>query len=274
MKREVTGNTVGLKASQMHALERIWRRRMDATEIVSYELASLLCQISAEIHRQVGVLINRRGDIEHVMVGDASKVMLPDVGRLRGAPGRFRGLRLVKTNLRGQTLTRDDLTDLTLLRLDVVATIAIASGGRPGLVYVGHLLPENPEQLLWQELDPQPAHSLTTDFAALMGALEAEFARSTRARATTVVGAEQAVLVHVALGRVADSEARIAELKELCRTAGVQALDVITQRRATADRRFLVGRGKLEQILLRAMQLGAETVIFDSGSYSRPSESD
>jgi GTP-binding protein HflX len=43
----------------------------------------------------------------------------------------------------------------------------------------------------------------------------------------------------------------------------VDALDVIVQRRAEADPRFLVGRGKLQQILMRAMQLGADTVIFD-----------
>ncbi len=40
-------------------------------------------------------------------------------------------------------------------------------------------------------------------------------------------------------------------------------MDVILQRRPAADPTYLVGRGKLEQILLRAMQLGAESVIFD-----------
>ena len=81
------------------------------------------------MHRQVGVLIDRRGGIEHVVVGDASQLMLPDVGRLRGGAGRFRGLRLVHTHLRGEPLTQDDLTDLTLLRLDLVAAIGVT--GRP-----------------------------------------------------------------------------------------------------------------------------------------------
>jgi GTP-binding protein HflX len=40
------------------------------------------------------------------------------------ARGRFRGLRLVHTHLRGEPLTRDDLTDLALLRLDLVAAVA------------------------------------------------------------------------------------------------------------------------------------------------------
>ena len=144
MHGELSGNTKGLKPSQIKALERIYRRRVPPREVVSYELASYLCEVSAEMHRQVGILVDRRGGIEHVVVGDASQLMLPDVGRLRGAPGRFRGLRLVHTHLRGEPLTRDDLTDLTLLRLDLVAAIGVSPGGRAGRVFVGHLLPDNP----------------------------------------------------------------------------------------------------------------------------------
>src|SRR4029077_9001794 len=122
---EVTGNLQGLKASEVKALERLYRRRVAPTEVVSTELAAQLAQQAAELHRQVGVLIDRRGAIAHVMVGDASKIVLPDYGRIRGGAGRFRGLRLVHTHLRNEALTRDDMTDLALLRLDAVAAITV-----------------------------------------------------------------------------------------------------------------------------------------------------
>jgi len=263
MKQGLTGNTTGLKASQIKALQRIYRRRVAPDEVVSHELANFMSELSAELNRQVGVLINRRGAIEHVMVGDAAKIMLPDVGRLRGAPGRFRGLRLVHTHLRGESLTRDDLTDLALLRLDLVAAVAVGPDGRAGQVHMGHLMPHNPHGEIWRELPPEPAHGLRTDFSELMAGLEAEFRRATRTLAAPRPGIDRALLVHVAIGRTYDSEARIAELSELCRTAGVEVLDVIAQRRPAADPRWLVGKGKIEQILLHAMQLGAETVIFD-----------
>ena len=261
MRREITGNTKGLKPSQIKALERIYRRRVTATEVISHELAVFMAELSSEIGRQLGVLINRRGSIEHVVVGDAGKLMLPDVGRLRGAPGRFRGLRLVHTHLRGESLTHDDLTDLALLRFDVVAAITI-DDGRPDRLYVGHLLPDNPQGELWRELDPEPTYQQTLDFLELMSSLEAEFARQ-RTLISTAAG-PRAVLVHVAIGsRKQESGARIAELRELCRTAGVDVIDVVEQRRPKADPKFLVGRGKLEQILLRTMQLGADLLIFD-----------
>jgi GTP-binding protein HflX len=262
MQQEVTGNLAGLKASEIKALERLYRRRVAPSEVVSSELATQLATTSAELHRQVGVLIDRRGAIQHVMVGDASKIILPDVGRMRGGKGRFRGLRLVHTHIRGEALTRDDLTDLALLRLDAVAAITVDAAGRPVKLYIGHLVADGPVDRPWKELPPEQPTASQLDFTALIAGLESEFGRARRVAATDA-GKDRALLVHVQIGRARDSDARIAELRELCRTAGVKVLDVLVQRRPEADPKFLVGRGKLDEILLRAMQLGAECVIFD-----------
>jgi GTPase len=255
---EVTGNTQGLKASEIKALERLYRRRVAPTDVVSPELATQLATLTAELHRQVGVLIDRRGSIQHVMVGDASKIVLPDFGRIRGGSGRFRGLRLVHTHLRGESLTRDDLTDLALLRLDAVAAITVDAAGNPGKLFLAHMVPDGPAT----ELPPESPHNPKTNFIELITRVEQQFGRAHRVQSRDV-GKDRALLVHVQIGRAKDAEARIAELKELCRTAGVKVLDTLVQRRPEADPKFLVGRGKLDEILLRAMQLGAECVIFD-----------
>jgi GTPase len=262
MQQEVTGNLQGLKASEVKALERLYRRRVAPTDVVSSELAAQLAQQSAELHRQVGVLIDRRGTIEHVMVGDASKIVLPDVGRMRGGQGRFRGLRLVHTHLRNEGLTRDDLTDLALLRLDAVAAITIDAAGNPRQLFIGHLLAGAPPERPWLELPAEPATSPRTNFLELIERLEQDYGRARKVAAVDK-GKDRALLVHVQLGRAKDSEARVAELRELCRTAGVKVVDVMLQRRPEADPKTLVGRGKLEEILLRAMQLEADVVIFD-----------
>ena len=94
---------------------------MPADDITTAELTRSLAAVSLETGRQIGVLVHRSGQVDYVIVGDASKLMLPDIGRLRAAQGRFRGLRLVHTHLRGEPLTRDDLVDLVRLRLDLVA---------------------------------------------------------------------------------------------------------------------------------------------------------
>ena len=118
---DIFGNTDGLKPSEIQKLQRIYRRRVPMAQVVTPELAGFLAEASGEIGRQVGVLIDRRGQIDKVVVGDAHKLELPDLGRLRSGRQRFRGIRLVHTHLADEPLTRDDLTDLALLRLDLVA---------------------------------------------------------------------------------------------------------------------------------------------------------
>jgi GTP-binding protein HflX len=60
-----------------------------------------------------------------------------------------------------------------------------------------------------------------------------------------------------------NNNSRVHELRELCRTAGIQVVDVAIQRRPEPDPRYLIGRGKLEDVLVRAMQYDASVLIFD-----------
>jgi GTP-binding protein HflX len=262
--QEVYGNTLGLKQSQIHALRRTYRRRVDAGEVISPELARHLTELSLETHRQVGVLLDRKGGVQWVIVGDAHKLELPDVGRARAGSHRLRGLRLVHTHLDGEPLTRDDHTDLALLRLDLVAAVQVLRDGLPGRVDLAHLLPENPSGALWKDETAPSVHELECDALALASALEDEFARAQTARRTG--GRERAILVGVG-GRErsrADAESSLQELAELARTAGVQVIDAVVQQRREIDPRTLIGKGKLEDILLRSMQLMADVIVFDA----------
>ncbi|MBW2731060.1 MAG: GTPase HflX [Deltaproteobacteria bacterium] len=262
MASRVSGNSQGLKASVLRLAERIYRRRVRPHRVLSAELATSLCQFSKETGRQIGVLIGRRGTPEHVFVGDANRLWLPDVGRLRAGRGRLRGLRLVHTHLRNEPLSNDDLTDLALLRLDLVVAVTSNSDGHPQLAHCAHLLPED-AVTPWRVLEAVPVHELDIDPLKLVQSLEEEFARASQAR-VAADGQHQAVLVHIsARGSSRSPEACVAELRELCRTAGVGVADVMTQRRHALDARYAVGRGKLEEIVLRANQLGAELLIFD-----------
>ena len=84
-----------------------------------------MTEISNETGRQVGVLLNRKGQVEYVMVGNAKQIEMPDFGRARVGADRFRGLRCVHTHLLGEKLTQDDLTDLALLRLDLMSIVQV-----------------------------------------------------------------------------------------------------------------------------------------------------
>ncbi len=253
----------------MRALERLYRRRVPAADITTPELTRSLAAVSLETRRQVGVLVHRSGQVESVIVGDASRLMLPDVGRLRAAEGRFRGLRLIHTHLRGEPLTRDDLVDLVRLRLDLVAAIQLGPGGEPRSLCWAHNVPADDGGATYREIGPIPfgqaqAH---VDVAGLMAGLETEFSR--RARARDVAAKDgRAILVHVGdrsggPGAHAEAEESLRELRELARTAGVEVVDALIQMRDHVDAKHVMGKGKLEEVVMRAIELDAAVLVVD-----------
>ena len=267
--RSLHGNTHGLKPNQLRRIQKLYQRRVSPGEIVTPEFARQLSELSHETNRQIGVLIDRKGHVEYVTVGDARRIELPDFKRVRVAADRFRGLRCVHTHLRGEELTRDDLTDLALLRLDLMAAIDVdVRTGLPGVVRAAHILPSTPtnhgnrngDQFAF--LEPAVPSQLQIDFLELMEALEAEMARNRRTVRRTGAG-DAAILVHVTTGAVSEAEDSMAELRELSLSAGVTVVDEIIQRRAAIDPRTVMGKGKLDELLIRAMQIGADAVIFD-----------
>jgi len=268
--KSLHGNTQGLKPNQLRRIEKLYQRRIPPHQIVTPEFARQLSELSHETRRQIGALIDRKGYVEFVIVGDARQIELPDFKRVRVAGDRFRGLRCVHTHLRGEELTRDDLTDLALLRLDLMAAIDVdPETGLPGVVRSAHLLPStaseagtNGNSKHFAFLETAVASQLEVDFLGLIEALESEMARNRRT-SRSAAGAERAILVNVSTNPRDEAEDSMAELRELAQSAGVVVLDEMIQKRSTIDPRTVLGRGKLEELLISAMQVGADAIIFD-----------
>jgi GTP-binding protein HflX len=264
---EIHGNTAGLAASALKALERIYRRRVSLDRIATPELIRSLAEASRECGRQVGALVHRSGNVDSVIVGHATGLMLPDIGRLRAAEGRFRALRLVHTHLYNEPLTRDDLVDLTRLRLDLVAAVLLDRDGEPVRFTWAYNVPAAEGRATpYEVVGPVPHGAPQPDFGVLIGALEAEFARQFRHR-TRRAKDGLAILVHVgekqSRGALATAKARLDELAALAETAGVAVADRVIQLRERLDPNLLLGSGKLEEVVMRAIELDVETLIFD-----------
>jgi len=201
-----------------------------------------------------------------VIVGDAGKLMLPDIGRLRAAEGRFRGLRLVHTHVRGEALTRDDFVDLVRLRLDLVCAIQISPRGEVRSLNYAYNVPAEAGEIPYRDVGPLPPGQVDVDVAELMSGLEAEFARKTRTRDVQAKDG-RAILLHVGDKSERDALRRanegIRELRELAYTAGVEVVDTIVQVRERIDPKHVLGKGKLDDVIVRAMQLDAQVLIFD-----------
>jgi len=270
---EVYGNVTGLAPRALRTLERVYRRRVPMDRIATPELVRSLAEASREVKRQVGALVHRSGQVDYVIVGDATGLMLPDIGRLRAADGRFRALRLVHTHLYNEPLTHDDLVDLTRLRLDLVCAVLLSREGEPRSLTWAYNVPTHPAQTgnlasqrNYEVVGPVPYGTEQPHFGDLISALEAEFARQQKTRQVRAKDGS-AIVVHVGdkrqSGAMRRAEASLAELESLAKTAGVQVVERVIQLRDRPDSKLLLGRGKLEQVVMRAIDLDAETLIFD-----------
>ncbi len=241
----------------------LYHRRVAPDRVITPELGRSLAELSWETQRQLGVLIDRGGYVRYVIVGGPLGIWIPDLSAYRLGKGpRLRGLRLVHTHLKGEPLSHDDLTDLALLRLDLIAAIQVTENGLPGNIYGANLIPLNESGENWQCWNPQPIGQLDLDCRQLIHSLEEEFGRRSRGREATD-HRDRAILVHASSAPRSMIEDSLNELADLAATAGLVVLDKIAQRRHQFHPRFLMGREKLMGLTVRAFQWGADLLIFD-----------
>lgn len=229
-------------------------------EAATPEFVAALVDMSSEVGRVLGVLVDRRGRIEALVVGDAKRLYLPEIGRARGGGVRLRGLRLIRTVLSGDLITQDDLTDLSKLRLDMVAGLRVGEDPRRrDRIAWAHLLPKTMAEP-WRIQHANAWDALDFDFVDFIGELETELEHSTeRTRSTQK---ERALIVYVRTRDVSNHDARLAELFELATSANIDATEAFVQSRSQLDPKFAVGSGAIEEVELRALKLDCELLIF------------
>ena len=219
-------------------------------------MAKYISALSFDLQRQIGIIISREGKVTHVLLGDFHRVYIPSLEDYRLGRSALRGLRFIHTHLRDEPLSNEDLTDLSLLRFDMIAAITVRDG-LPYRIYTAHLMPS------WKRPNVYNSdfYGFHLDFREFIGSLEAEMGRSVVLERGP--DREAAILVGADIRSRFDIEESLSELKELALSAGVEVLDMVIQRLKEINPKYLLGEGKLEEIIILAMQKGATMLIFD-----------
>jgi GTP-binding protein HflX len=259
----IHGSTTGLKSSQVKALERIYQRRLPAGEMITPELARYLTEQSRELRRQIGLIIDRSGEVKYVVLGDDREIVIPDLSGYGMGRSGLRGLRCIHTHLKGESLSQDDLNDLALLRLDMMVSLAVGDDGLPGTVNYAHLIPPDPEGQIHLLQKASSIYALDLDFGSFLRALDAELERSRSESLDLGDTREKAILLSVTQAPLREAEDALDELTELARTADVVVLDRIMQRSRKMNPRSLMGEGKLKEVVISALHRGATLLVFD-----------
>lgn len=213
------------------------------------------------MNRQVGLLIHRSGAIAKVVVGDHDRIVIPALPEVGTGGGRLRGLRCVHTTFRRGGVNEEDVMDMACLRLDLMAVLTLDED-LPDLLYTAHLLPQQVGGRDWEEMQPVHPARQTESCIDLIESLEREFVRARPIREVDR-GRDRALLISVTTGSRSEAEDSLAELMELARSAGVEVLGQVLQRRKQMHPRFILGRGKLMEIMLTSLRLGCNLLVFD-----------
>jgi len=261
MKKKLFGNTSGLRKTQLKTIETLYTFNTPSQYILDPQTAHLLVKLSHEIKRQIGLLIDRNGKVIYVLLGDAHKIIIPVTSGYMAIPGKLKGLRLVHTHLKDEPLTQDDLTDLALLRLDYITAVCITKSGEPGIAYSAHILPD--EDSVPYEITPKSSiDKFNIDCLAQILALESELTRKNSLYKPDS-GTENAFLINATTLNPKEAWASMDELKELCKTSHINVIGTAVQRRKNIDSKFVVGRGKLSNLIISAIQKYATMLVFD-----------
>jgi GTP-binding protein HflX len=263
MADEVFGNSKGLAPSELRAVRKLYQRSVDATELVSLDLAREMLSVAQGLRRRVGVLINRQGRVEVVVLGTKEIIYVPDLGRYRLGRSRLRNLRFIFTDLSRDkeqaSIPYDVFADLERLRFDVVASIRSAPN-RVSMSFA-YLVPAkgmDTATTMTEEVKDLGAYE--DNFLERVEAIEQSLAAEIVQLDSDEVGA---VLVGVYEKGDGDPESSMLELRELARTAGVTVVDQVMQRRRIDPKTF-IGSGKLQELVIRCLRLGAEVLVFDA----------
>jgi GTP-binding protein HflX len=262
---QLTGDFEKVRPLQLGRLQRLERNVSEPDRFVSPSLCRKLTQSAIDLARLVGVLIDRRGHVQHVLLGEPKRIWMPELGRLGGGVGRTRGLRLViavPPSHGPPVLPADLRTDLTRLRLDGLAYLEARRDQGIGSVILA--LPTFEVEGAVRSIersDPGPKHLFEFDFSKELERIDYEVAQQTRQQAIT---GPRWALVGVHTGRKDEDKRRFDELVELAKTAGVEVVFTAIQRRQRADPKTIFGKGRLEDLILECLERDTEGMIFDS----------
>lgn len=258
MKREIHGNTAGIRDIVLNEMLGLYDLTMSADEFLSNEVTDQLVRFTSLINREVLVYVSRAGSIEDVRIGDDHSVHMEEMRLVRNID-RLSGVRCIHTHPNDTGYLSDvDIGSLNALRLDAMCAIGVKEG-RASSVYAAFIGDMEGEERIPVWYGPMRAGHLPQK--QLMDAIwEADKRLLTDTFNIVEIKPDRAVLVGI---ESSDGYDTIAELAELCETAGVKVVAREQQRRRAVDAATYIGSGKAEELALTASACEADIFVFD-----------
>ncbi|MEE8298171.1 MAG: GTPase HflX [Thermodesulfobacteriota bacterium] len=144
----------------------------------------------------------------------------------------------------------------------MIGLLEVREEGVPGKFQLAYILPSNLKDKKWEIETYNDLGRVDLYCDELIDDIESNLQRSYYEHGGER-NKEGALLVGFSTTFRSEAEESVKELKALARSANKAVLDTTVQTRKKIDPRYLIGKGKINEVILTAKHLGAEKIIFD-----------
>jgi len=235
-------------------IEELKDRSFDKSLFIDEGLLFDICQISSEIKYEIALLIDRKGKVVDVAVGDKSSVSLS----VDGTRNRLCGLRVVHTHPSGNaTLSNMDISFLRNNNLDCIASVSIKDG-LPYDMQVGFVNGDGVSYVNCHNAEYVNKYGLIEKIYE-MDKLYKEYYSN-----VNKLPEQRAIIVKVAIKQKGNIEADLDELEGLATTAHIDVVGRVSQFRVKPDGTYFIGKGKIDELRDLIQLNEANLIIFDN----------
>ena len=275
----INGNIDSIKKSILERLEDIYDYLIEDNQMYNNELIIQMCEITRLIHREVCVLIDRKGNVIAVSVGHRPTPSPSEVNTRRTQKG-LTGIRCIHTHPNGNPHPSDvDISALRNTKMDAMISVAEIINNDGEKVYATCIAIISSPDLQVDILGPFKSNSNISSISDEIWNIIHDTDKAFRLVIDENIKLkERAILLGIetpktkVINGISEKQVSIIELKELAETAGAEVVQSFIQKRAQIDSAFFTGRGKLEELRLSTQAQDIDILIIDeelSGAQQR-----
>ena len=235
-------------------LEELIDYSFDKSLFIEENLLRQICFISSKTGYEVALLIDRKGRVIDLSVGDKSSAALS----VERSNNRLNGLRVIHTHPNASsTLSNMDLSFLKNNNMDCVAAVSIKDD-KPYDMQVGFLNGDAVSVVNCHNADYVNKYGLIEKIYESDKAYKEYYSNLNK------LPEQRAILVKVAIKQKGNIEADLDELEGLATTAHIEVVGRVSQFRVKPDGSYFIGKGKIDEIKDLIQLTDANIVIFDN----------
>lgn len=246
----------GVRKVILNRLDSIKGETIDNSSIISKDILNIICEITGETSREVAIYINRKGEIVDAVIGDYDSAALGEYTERRSNES-LSGIRCIHTHPNGSSvLSEMDTSALKAIKLDLIAGVGVLNGV-PQEASIAYLKRSDSKTQVSKMEHYSIDEFMIINAMDLIASIESDYKGEKEITVRVTEDEEKAVLVGI--NGIEDLD----ELEELLNTAGGIQISRLAQNRTNADSTFLIGRGKLKEVVAEVQKKEANLVVFD-----------